>query len=97
MAKVVPARSLPDYMSRSLPKLFQLFQKSLQFTTAKTPKPTTTLTKQINIVNDMIYQCFCHKIIMFGKNMLFLPSKCTHRNIHVHRKMLLALVDVISH
>ncbi len=35
-------------------KRFALFQRSLQPKTAKEPKPTTTLAKQINIVNKRI-------------------------------------------
>ncbi len=51
-------------------KWFELFQRSLQPKTAKEPKPTTTLAKQINIVNkriknDRSYPCFCHKITFY--------------------------------
>ncbi len=49
----------PHYMSISLHQIISVF-------TAKEPKPTTTLAKQINIVNDMIkkntlFLWFCHK------------------------------------
>ncbi len=44
----------PHYMSISLHQIISVF-------TAKEPKPTTTLAKQINIVNNMIKKihCFC--------------------------------------
>jgi len=41
-------------------KLFQLFQRFLQPTTAKEPNPTMTLTMQIKIVNNRIKTSYFH-------------------------------------
>ncbi len=54
-------------------KWFALFQRSLQPKTAKEPKPTTTLAKQINIVNKRI------KISMFlPQNYVLLCTESTY-------------------
>ncbi len=59
-------------------KWFVLFQRSLQPKTAKEPKPTTTLAKQINIVNNRIkmtqnVHVFATKLrfIMYGKHIAY--------------------------
>ncbi len=51
-------------------KWFVLFQRSLQPQTAKEPKPTTTLAKQIKYSkqkdkNYTSFPCFCHKITLY--------------------------------
>ncbi len=68
-------------------KWFELFQRYLQPKTAKEPKPTTTLAKQINIVNKRIkttdhIHVFATKLrfIMYGMHILSLSltdSLCT--------------------
>ncbi len=87
---VVPGRSCPHYLSSiSLRQVIWVISKVL---TAKEPKPTMTLAKQINIVNNRIKrQIICHKIMFYVRkaHTLSLPLTLPHRrtyslNTHVN-------------
>lgn len=79
-AKVFPGRSLL-HCQYFFAKLLQLFQRSLQPTTAKEPEPTMTLTIQINIVNNKIISMFCHNIVLLCTESTNTLSP-THKNVH---------------